>query len=340
MRFIRPLGALALLGALVLTGCSSDTSPEASGSPEASNSPSSDAAADRTVTTDYGDVVVPGDAERIVVLNYALAGYLYTLDVPVFATIPEDADATEGEFSPAWAADAEADGTVFLPWSVDGFDLEAILESDPDLIIGGGIGFPLFQAEQVYDELSAIAPTVLVGKALGSWQQQFDFLANDVFDRGEEYDAAIAAYDTRVEEVAATITPPPSPVSFLTFTADGTAYALVETVGLPTEFAAVGIEPAPIFAEGDFEVYGGGGDMFELSTEQAGQVITQPTVFVMGFNGDTIDVATLMENPVYAALPAFQSSNAYDLPYNVLRGDYDDAMELLDIIESLFATTP
>lgn len=233
--------------------------------------------------------------------------------------------------------EAKKDGTTFLPWSVDGFDLEAILALDPDLIVGGGIGFPLFQAEKVYDELSDIAPTVLVGKKLGDWRGQFSFLAEDVFDKGDVYAQHLAAYDKRITEVKKAIKPPPGPVSFLALTGDGTAYGLVEKVGLPAEFTKVGIDPAPVFAKGGFKVYGQGGDMFELSTEKVGQTITQPSVFVMGFNADTTDVATLKKNPVYGALPAFKSDHAYDLPYWVLRGDYDESMALLDIIEKKFS---
>ncbi|HIZ37212.1 MAG TPA: ABC transporter substrate-binding protein, partial [Candidatus Ruania gallistercoris] len=245
-------------------------------------------------------------------------------------------DAAEGEFSPFWEEQAAEDGTEFLPWSVDGFDLEAILATEPDLIIGGGIGFPLSQAEAVYEDLSDIAPTVLVGRELTTWEDQYSFLAEDMFDKPEVFAEDVSAYQARVAEVREAITPPELPAAFLSIVGDGSAYALVESVGLPTVFADLGIEPAPIFAEGDFEVYGGGGDMFELSTEQVGQVITQPTVFVMGFNGDTTDVATLSENPVYAALPAFENERAYDLPYWVLRGDYDETVELLDIVEEQF----
>lgn len=326
---LRPIAAVTVAVALLLTGCS------ASGTDDAATG--TDETGTRTVVTDQGEVEIPTDPERVLVLNYALAGYLYNLDVPVTTTIPEFADAAEGVYSEFWADEAEEDGTEFILWSSDGFDLEAILAADPDLIVGGGIGFPLFLAEQVYDELSDIAPTVLVSGELTTWQQQFDFLANDVFDKGEEYDALIAAYDERAAEVAAAITPPPGPVSFLAFIADGTAYALVESVGLPTEFAAVGIEPATIFADNDFEVYGSGGDMFELSTEQVGQVITQPTVFVMGFSSDEFDAATLAENPVYASLPAFQADSVYELPYWMLRGDYDEALALLDLIEETFS---
>ncbi|MGC5346870.1 ABC transporter substrate-binding protein [Streptomyces sp. DT24] len=320
--------AFALVAALALTGCSaSDSSGDGDKAPVAKT---------RTVKTDYGEVKVPTDPKRVVVLNHALAGYLYDLDVPVRATIPEDADG-KGKFSPYWEKEAKEDGTTFLPWSVDGFDLEAILALKPDLIVGGGIGFPLFQAEKVYDNLSGIAPTVLVGKKLGDWRSQFSFLADDVFGKPDVYDRHLAAYDKRIAEVKKAITPPPGPVSFLALTGDGTAYGLVESVGLPTELKRVGIEPAPVFAKGGFKVYGQGGDMFELSTEKVGQTITQPSVFVMGFNADTTDVATLKKNPVYGALPAFKANHAYDLPYWVLRGDYDESMALLDIIEKRFS---
>ncbi|MFJ2026649.1 ABC transporter substrate-binding protein [Streptomyces sp. NPDC087897] len=320
--------AVAVVAALALTGCSASDS--------SGDGDTSSAAKTRTVTTDYGKVKVPAEPERVVVLNHALAGYLYDLDVPVRATIPEDADG-KGEFSPNWAKEAKEDGTTFLPWSVDGFDLEAILALDPDLIVGGGIGFPLFQAEKVYKDLSDIAPTVLVGKELGDWRSQFSFLADDVFGKPDVYKDHLAAYDRRIGEVKKAIKPPAGPVSFLTFTGDGTAFGLVESVGLPTELKKVGIEPAPVFADGGFKVYGQGGDMFELSTEKAGQTITQPSVFVMGFNADTTDVATLRKNPVYKALPAFKANRAYDLPYWVLRGDYDESMALLDLIEKRFS---
>ncbi|MDQ0983083.1 ABC transporter substrate-binding protein [Streptomyces sp. V2I9] len=320
--------AVAVVAALALTGCSASDS--------SGDGDTSSAAKTRTVTTDYGKVKVPAEPERVVVLNHALAGYLYDLDVPVRATIPEDADG-KGEFSPNWAKEAKEDGTTFLPWSVDGFDLEAILALDPDLIVGGGIGFPLFQAEKVYKDLSDIAPTVLVGKELGDWRSQFSFLADDVFGKPDVYKDHLAAYDRRIGEVKKAIKPPAGPVSFLTFTGDGTAFGLVESVGLPTELKKVGIEPAPVFADGGFKVYGQGGDMFELSTEKVGQTITQPSVFVMGFNADTTDVATLRKNPVYKALPAFRANRAYDLPYWVLRGDYDESMALLDLIEKRFS---
>src|SRR5699024_11983532 len=66
---------------------------------------------------------------------------------------PEVTDA-EGEYSEFWKDEAEAANTEFLPWSDDGFDLEAVVAADPDLIIAGGIGFPLKHATDSFDRLA------------------------------------------------------------------------------------------------------------------------------------------------------------------------------------------
>jgi iron complex transport system substrate-binding protein len=64
--------------------------------------------------------------------------------------------------------------------------------------------------------------------------------------------------------------------------------------------------------------------------------VTQPTVFITGFNTDIGDIDALRQNPVLAALPSFQNDAAYVLPYWMARGDYDEALALLDEIERLF----
>ncbi|MFT4082118.1 MAG: ABC transporter substrate-binding protein [Nocardioides sp.] len=328
----RSLLAVLLAVALLLLGaCGSDGDDGADG---ADNTWSDGAT--RTVTTDMGRVTIPTDPQRVVVLNQALAGYLYHLDIPVAGTLPTAADTDDTSYESYWADDAEEDGTVVLPWSSDGFDLEAILKLKPDLIVAGGVGFPLAQATKAYDKLTDIAPTVIVSGKLDTWQKQFAYLAEDVFEKPAVYQELLADYRDRIKEVKAAITPPPGPVSYLTVTADGTAYGLIESLGLPKELKKVGLEPAPLYASGHFKAYVSGGDAFPLSTEQVGQYITQKSVFIMGFNADTTDVKTLSKNPVYAALPAFKSGHAYDLPWWGLRGDYDESMALLTKVEKLF----
>lgn len=322
--------AIAVIAGLSLSGCAA---PESAGAESGAAAES----ATRVVTTDQGDVSIPAEPQRVVLLNYALAGYLYDLDVPVVGMIPEDADADEGAFSEFWAEDAEAAGTDFLPWSTDGFDLEAILAMEPDLIIAGGLGFPNMQAVEAYDQLTAIAPTVIVSQDKTEWQDQFSYLANEVFAQPQVYDDALANYEARVAEVRDAITVPAGESIFVSLTADQVPYVLIEDQGLPAMFTDLGFTPAPLFASGEFEAYTSGGDMFELSTEQVGQVATQPTMFFSGFNGPTVDLATLQASPVYSALPSFQAGQAYELPYWSLRGDYDEALAVLDLVEAQFA---
>jgi iron complex transport system substrate-binding protein len=312
-----------------LSGCAT-TVPEA-----AAPGPTVDAT--RTVTTDQGDVTVPTEPERIVVLNSNLAGYFFALDVPVLATIPEVPGPGGGDYPEVWAEQASDDATVILPWGEDGFDFEAILAAEPDLIVGGGQGFPAFQAAEAYDRLSEIAPTVLVSKTLLSWQDQLSFIADDLLDEADAEAELVAEYDARVAEVASAITLPPVPVAYLVMTADGVPYSLPENSALPQTLAELGFEPAPVIADNpDFEAFGTG-DSFELSTEQVSQVLTAPTIFTFGFNASGTDVATLAQNPVYAALPAFAAGHAYDLPSWAYRADFLRTMELLDYIEAQFS---
>jgi iron complex transport system substrate-binding protein len=328
-RASRTLAAATLAaGLLALTACGGSAADEGSEEEAAGGT--------RTVSTPYGDVAVPTDAQRIVVLNYALAGYLYDMDVPVTATIPEDADQRNQEYSPLWGSAPDEDGTEFLPWSTDGFDLEAVLEADPDLIIGGGWGFPSFHAEKAYEDLSAIAPTVVVDKALPDWQGQAEFLAVDVFDRPEAYEEMVTEYETRLEEVRDAIEVPEQPTSFVSVTGEGTPYLVLEDQGLPRMFDALGFEVNDIAARNGLEPYQPGGDLAELSTEQLGQLVDSETLFVMGFNADTASAEALADDPAWSGLPAFAHDRAYDLPYWALRHDFDESLEVLDLVEEEF----
>lgn len=322
MRSLRPL--IALVGVLVvLVACS--------GSPSARQP---DGAATRVIGTVKGDVTVPAAPKRVVLLNYSLAGYAFDLGLPIVAMTPEATDKTSAPRD-AWKADFEKAGTTFLPWPSTGFDIEAITAQKPDLILAGGLAFPFKQANDAYDKLSRIAPTVLVDNKLDTWQQQFQWLA-DAFGNPGVYAAAVKRYDARIEQVAANIALPPNPVAFLSMTHDKRAFALIENRGLPAEFARLGFVTDPLFGTGKYKAYQAGGDSFEIGTEQIPAVVTQPTVFVIGFNRPTFDVATLRTDPVYASLPAFASHHAYDLPYWVQRPDFDRAMDTLDVVEKTF----
>lgn len=318
---------LALLCAVgLVAGCGTSSSET-----------TTDANATRTVSTVKGDVTIPSKPKRVVLLNYNLAGYLYDLGLPVVSMVTEytDRDVTKATPYEAWAEDFTKAGTTFMHWPAGGYNIEAVAAAKPDLIIGGGLGFPFKQGTDAYDKLKAIAPTILVDNKLESWQQQFEFLAK-AFGQPQVFQDAVKKYEARVAEVKAAITPPPGPVAFLSITAQGKAYGLIENRGVPAEFAKLGIEPAPIFATGKFKPYTAGGDSFEITPEQLPSTVTQPSVFIVGFSGQTFTADSLRSQPVYASLPAFSANRAFDLPYWVQRPDLDKAIATLDVVEKMF----
>ncbi len=199
MRAAIALFVLALVA--VVAGCSSSSSEEAQ------------AAGTREVQTDRGAVAVPAEPQRIAVVNGSLAGYLFDLGSKVNAADPRllGVPLAPGEFPAAWAADAKAQGTVVLP-SADNINLEFIAAQQPDLIIGGGQGFPGQQSIDAYDKLSAIAPTVLISSKLTNWQDQLKAVA-DVVGKSGKVDGLIKSYNAKVAEVKAAIKVPQGAVS-------------------------------------------------------------------------------------------------------------------------------
>ncbi len=332
MSLLRRTSALLVGASLLLISACAGPSDASDDGPSANGSET------RMVATEQGEVEVPEDPKRVVVLNYALTGYLFDLDVPVVATTPEVTE-SDGEFSPFWSEKAEAKGTEFLPWSNDGFDLEAIIAADPGLIIAGGIGFPLKHATDAYDKLQEVAPTVFVSGDKQTWQDQFSSIASDVLGREADYEKFESAYEDRVAEVKDNISIPESEISILTLDSKDTPYILIEDKSLSAELEPLGFTTAPLFEENDIEPYTAGGDMFGPSLEVLPDVLRSETVFVVGFNNASIGVDDLKDEAPYDRVPAFESGQVHDLPYWSMRGDYDEAMALLDIVEEMFPAT-
>ncbi|MQB02371.1 MAG: ABC transporter substrate-binding protein, partial [Actinobacteria bacterium] len=74
-------------------------------------------------------------------------------------------------------------------------DLEAIAALEPDLILSATV-----RHEEIYDELSQIAPTVFTESSGTNWKEGFT-LAADALGRAEEGEQALADYRERAERV-------------------------------------------------------------------------------------------------------------------------------------------
>ncbi len=323
----RMRAAVALLIVAVTAtavGCGSSTSEQAAES------------GTRQVETAKGPVTVPADPQRIVVLNGALAGYLFDLGAKVKAADPRILGVTlqPGEFPAAWAADAEAQGTVAVP-SGDDLNLEFIAAQQPDLIIGGGPGWPGQQTIKNYDKLAAVAPTALVASNLANWQDQLKAVA-DFVNRPEKVDGMITAYNTRVDEVKSAVRLPQGATAVMQSQSDGKPILLAPNTPLATLLSGVGFTvDDKIEAKAGNPTKAEAGDWVTFSPELLSTVVDAPVLFVIKLDGGR-DIAQLKQDPALAMLPAFQRGQVYELPAASKRPDYRQAMATLDLLAERF----
>jgi len=172
--------------ALVLTGCSSDGD-------DGKDDGKADASAQtRTVSTPYGDVVVPDEPERVVAVSYDAPWQLQSLGVRPVAT--QDYSKFIDEFTPEQQEFVEGLDTIG-PYGEP--DLEKIAAARPDLIVGeiGEVD------EATFEKLSAIAPTAVVGSEDGGdWKSTVEQLA-EVVDAEGELAATRTAYEEKLAEI-------------------------------------------------------------------------------------------------------------------------------------------
>ncbi|MFC4377610.1 ABC transporter substrate-binding protein [Nocardia halotolerans] len=302
-------------------------------------SSTSDPAADtgtRQVETAKGLVTVPADPQRIVVLNGALAGYLFDLDAEVQAADPRILGVTlePGEFPAAWAADAEEQGTAAVP-SGDDLNLEFIAAQRPDLIIGGGPGWPGQQTIKNYDKLAAVAPTALVPSDLANWQDQLKSVA-DIVNRPEQVDGMITAYNDKVEQVKSGLKLPEGAAAVWQSQADARPILLAPNTPLATLLSDVGITmDDKIEAKAGNPERAAAGDWVTFSPELLSTVVDAPVLFVITLDGGR-SIAQLKQDPAMAMLPAFQQNQLYELPAESKRPDYRGAMSILDLLADHF----
>lgn len=322
---LRTAVALLILALVALVaGCGSSASDDSSTSET------------RQVQTERGAITVPADPQRIAVVNGSLAGYLYDLGAKVKAADPRVLGVAlqAGEFPAAWAADAKQQGTAALP-SGDNINLEFIAAQQPDLIIGGGQGYPGQQSIDAYDKLSAIAPTVLVPSNLTNWQDQLKAVA-DVVNQSAKVDGLIDAYNTKVAEVKASIKVPQGAVSVFQSRKDNKPSVIAPGTPLAALLTAVGFTiDDKVEAKAGNPTRAAAADWVSFSPELLTTVVDAPVLFVVQLDGGRA-IAQLKDDAMLAQLPAFKSGNVFDLPATSQRPDYRNAMSTLNLLAERF----
>ncbi|CAM3543075.1 iron-siderophore ABC transporter substrate-binding protein [Brevibacillus invocatus] len=200
----------AFLVALVMlvTGCgggqTSEQKPAESQSAEQApaNNAAPAPAADQSYTIKHamGETTIKGTPERVVMLTTQGVETLLALGVKPVGAVGSFTDPTTFyDFVKPQLEGVQVVGSESQP------NLEAIAALKPDLILG-----MKFRQEKVYQQLSAIAPTVFVEEPRGDWKANFTLFAEAVNKKAEgekvieEWNKKVAAFKEKAGDKLST----------------------------------------------------------------------------------------------------------------------------------------
>lgn len=258
----------------------------------------------RQVEHALGETCAPENPQRVVALDMTIVELLLIAgETPVAAsqTVLEAWLRMHPELEETFAdLMTTAADTGFPP------NIEAILDAQPDLIIGPRDLF----TESIYPELSVIAPTVLYEPAPGDWRSRLIF-AGEVLGLDDPVESLLADYDARLEQLRELVADLGAPVEVslvrtfpgqIGLVLEGTAAAaLLNDVGLTRpEAQRLDYETVLQTLDGRPEL---------LISEEELILADGDVVFVFG------DVSHLEDNPLWNALPAVQDGRAFEVGY-------------------------
>ena len=295
------------------------------------------AAADwpRQVTDSRGVHTLESKPTRIVSTSVTLTGSLLAIDAPVVAsgaTTPNNRVADGQGFLRQWGDMAKQRKVARL--YIGEPSAEAVAAQMPDLILISATGGD--SALALYDQLSAIAPTLIINYDDKSWQALLTQLGAIT---GHEKQAAerIAAFDKQLAQVKQQMTLPPQPVNAIVYTAaahsanlwtaESAQGKLLHQLGFTLADLPAGLQTST--SQGKRH------DIIQLGGENLATGLNGEGLFV--FAGDEKDVAAIYANPLLAHLPSVKNKRVWALGTETFRLDYYSAVLVLQRLAALFA---
>ena len=171
----------------------------------------------RQITDSRGTHTLESQPQRIVSTSVTLTGSLLAIDAPVIAsgaTTPNNRVADDQGFLRQWSKVAKERKLQRL--YIGEPSAEAVAAQMPDLILISATGGD--SALALYDQLSTIAPTLIINYDDKSWQSLLTQLGEIT---GHEKQAAerIAQFDKQLAAAKEQIKLPPQPVTAIVYTA-------------------------------------------------------------------------------------------------------------------------
>ncbi|OAT18295.1 ferric enterobactin-binding protein [Buttiauxella gaviniae ATCC 51604] len=290
----------------------------------------------RTITDSHGTHTFEQAPQRIVSTSVTLTGSLLAIDAPVIAsgaTTPGNRMGDAQGFLRQWGDVAKERNVQRL--YIGEASAEAVAAQMPDLILISATGGD--SALALYEQLSAIAPTLVINYDDKSWQQLLTQLGGIT---GHEKQAAgrIASFDKHLSEAKMHMTLPPQPVTALVYTpashsanlwtSESAQGKLLQQLGF-----TLSTLPATIQAS---KSMGKRHDIVQLGGENLAAGLNGESLFL--FASDEKDATALENNPLLSHLPAVQHKQVYALGTETFRLDYYSATQILERMSKLFAS--
>lgn len=283
--------ATALVMALGLTACGDDATQDAA---SGTRTAESDADFPRVITHDKGETTLDHKPERIVALDLSLVGAVVSLERPLVGGIATYRDLAG---FPDYFGDAVKDSVEVGP--LESPNLEAIAELEPDLIISATV-----RHDELYDELSAIAPTVFVKTTGPTWKENIG-LVGEALGEEAKADEVLTKYETRAANIGKAINEK----------AGNPKISVVRFVDGPTRLYAKGSFSGIILSDmGLARPEAQNVDEFtvEISEEQI-RMADGDHIFVAAFSGGAATKDAFERNPLWAELTGVKAGNTHDV---------------------------
>lgn len=154
---------------------------------------SAGSASSRVIQTAKGPVTIKGTPARVVVLDIGQLDDSLALGVKPVGMVRIETGAAAPEYLADKLEGIEVVGTVLQP------SLEAIAALTPDVILGSKK-----RNDKIYDQLTAIAPTILTETIGTDWAGDFTMYA-DALGKQDQAKALLADYQKSVDALKATL---------------------------------------------------------------------------------------------------------------------------------------
>ncbi|WZV97135.1 Fe2+-enterobactin ABC transporter substrate-binding protein [Kosakonia sp. BYX6] len=288
----------------------------------------------RQVTDSRGTHQLENQPLRIVSTSVTLTGSLLAIDAPVIAsgaTTPNNRFADDQGFLRQWGDIAKQRNVARL--YIGEPNAEAVAAQMPDLILISATGGD--SALALYDQLSTIAPTLVINYDDKSWQALLTQLG-EITGHEKQAAARITEFNQQLATAKARMKLPPQPVTALVYTPaahganvwtdDSAQGKLMQQLGF-----ALAPLPANLHAS---QSQGKRHDIVQLGGESLAAGLNGEALFL--FASDQKDADALNANPLLAHIPAVQNKRVYALGAETFRLDYYSATRVLQRLSQLF----